>query len=361
MAQIILDVCPPGHTCTVTVLTRRYDTRVQLHGTRVGPNRVHVYGTCYKRLKNRYFCRADYHSFSSSHSSSPHTFAMEALGVAARLSNLNAHDFVDIISTHIVDPVFPSNGTITLFRRFCVTWLFLYSCSLVVYFFFASLDYIIFFKLLKHNLSPGHLERTEVFREISLSVRSLSIMAAMSTPVEVAVQLGHGKVYYDPSQYGYLYLIVSPFLFLAFSDFLIYFIHRGLHHPLIYKHVHKAHHSFIQTTPFAAFAFHPLDGYLQGTPYQIFVFILPFHSAIHLLSLVVVSMWTINIHDTITFNIPGINGAAHHTIHHTTFRSNYGQYTTLWDKLGGTFKDPQLWKKSGSPSLSEKEAYGKDA
>jgi lathosterol oxidase len=35
-----------------------------------------------------------------------------------------------------------------------------------------------------------------------------------------------------------------------------------------------------------------------------------------------------------------VNGAAHHTIHHLYFNYNYGQYFTLWDKIGGTYRLP---------------------
>eukprot|EP00177_Eucheuma_denticulatum_P002526 GFKZ01004537.1.p1 GENE.GFKZ01004537.1~~GFKZ01004537.1.p1 ORF type:complete len:288 (+),score=15.55 GFKZ01004537.1:127-990(+) len=287
---------------------------------------------------------------------------MEALGIVARLENINAHDMVALLDQYLVSPVFPAHQPISLLRRFLLTWVFLYLGALVVYFIVGTLDFLVYFKILGARLHPpNYLRTTEISREISMSVKSLAIMSLLSAPAEVAIQAGYGKVYSDPAKYGYLYLFISPFLFLLFSDGIIYFIHRGLHHRLIYKHIHKPHHSFINTTPFAAFAFHPLDGYAQGIAYQIFVFLFPFQSGVHLLSLVVVSIWTINIHDRVDFGIPGINGAGHHKIHHTTFRSNYGQYTTLWDKLCGTFRDPRLWEKEGAPIMSEQQAYGKDA
>ena len=35
-----------------------------------------------------------------------------------------------------------------------------------------------------------------------------------------------------------------------------------------------------------------------------------------------------------------MNSAAHHTMHHLYFHYNYGQFTTLWDRLGGSHKNP---------------------
>lgn len=38
---------------------------------------------------------------------------------------------------------------------------------------------------------------------------------------------------------------------------------------------------------------------------------------------------------------PVINGAACHTVHHLYFNYNYGQYTTLWDRIGGSYRLPE--------------------
>lgn len=56
---------------------------------------------------------------------------------------------------------------------------------------------------------------------------------------------------------------------------------------------------------------------------------------------ILVQFWTIAIHDRAYFvNNSWINGAAHHTIHHLEFNYNYGQYFTLWDRIGGSYKRP---------------------
>ena len=46
-------------------------------------------------------------------------------------------------------------------------------------------------------------------------------------------------------------------------------------------------------------------------------------------------------------NSPVINGAACHTYHHLFFSYNYGQFTTLWDRLGGSYRQPndELFKR----------------
>jgi len=51
----------------------------------------------------------------------------------------------------------------------------------------------------------------------------------------------------------------------------------------------------------------------------------------HLASLAIVGLWTINIHDRVDMGIPLINGAGHHRVHHLTFNHNYGQYFVICD------------------------------
>ncbi|KAK1146912.1 c-5 sterol desaturase [Aspergillus melleus] len=115
----------------------------------------------------------------------------------------------------------------------------------------------------------------------------------------------------------------------AFTDCGICFIHRGLHHPWVYKHLHKAHHKWIVSTPFASYAFHPRRRKIAYL--ALFGF---------------VTIWTVMIHDgEYALNSPVVNGSACHTIRHYYFNYNYGQFTTLWDRLGGSYRkaNPELF------------------
>ena len=50
-----------------------------------------------------------------------------------------------------------------------------------------------------------------------------------------------------------------------------------------------------------------------------------------------------------------VNGAACHTMHHLYFNYNYGQYTTLWDRLGGSYREPneELFSRESKMSRAE--------
>ncbi|KAM4827906.1 lathosterol oxidase [Thomomys bottae] len=233
----------------------------------------------------------------------------------------------------------------------------------VLYFFFATLSYYFVFdhSLMKH---PQFL-KNQVSREIKYTVWALPWMSIPTVSLFLLEIRGFSKLYDHLREFplGLLELVSSVLSFLFFTDMLIYFIHRGLHHRLLYKKIHKPHHIWKVTTPFASHAFHPLDGFLQSLPYHIYPFVFPLHKVVYLSLYVLVNIWTISIHDG-DFRVPQalkpfINGSAHHTDHHLFFDYNYGQYFTLWDRIGGSFKNPSAFEGSGPLSYVKKMAEGK--
>jgi len=188
---------------------------------------------------------------------------------------------------------------------------------------------------------PKYL-KNQMGMEIAQAVSAIPGMTALTVPWFVAEVQGYGKLYDElAGNGGWTYLVLSFPLFIMFTDCLIYMIHRWLHSPSVYKHLHKPHHKWIVSTPFASHAFHPVDGYLQSLPYHIFPFVFPLQKFFYLALFGIVNIWTVLIHDgEYLAHDPVVNGSACHTIHHLYFNYNYGQYTTLWDRLGGTHRTP---------------------
>ncbi|KZV74648.1 C5-sterol desaturase [Peniophora sp. CONT] len=213
----------------------------------------------------------------------------------------------------------------------------------LLYFIFASLSYYFIFnhEMMKH---PRFL-KNQVRLEIESSLRAFPLMMLLTLPWFQAEVMGYSKLYDDPAEYGYTYLALSSLLFLLFTDYFVYWIHRLEHHPSVYKYIHKPHHKWLIPTPFSAYAFHPVDGYVQSLPYHIFIFVLPLHRWLYLGLFIFVNFWTILIHDsdmvTGHFLEKVINGPAHHTLHHLYFTVNYGQYFTFADRWGGSYRQPE--------------------
>ncbi|KAF7795949.1 hypothetical protein EIP86_007118 [Pleurotus ostreatoroseus] len=206
----------------------------------------------------------------------------------------------------------------------------------LLYFIFAYLSYRFIFNhdMMKH---PKFL-KDQVRLEIISSLKAFPLMTLLTLPFFMLEVKGYSKMYNDVNEYGWGYLIFSIFLFLVFTDYCIYWIHRWEHHPICYKWLHKPHHKWLVPSPFASHAFHPLDGYAQSLPYHIFPFIFPLHQKLFLgLFIFIHDSDMITGHPLETV----INGPAHHTLHHLYFTVNYGQYFTLADRLGKSYRQPE--------------------
>ncbi|KIX10485.1 uncharacterized protein Z518_01568 [Rhinocladiella mackenziei CBS 650.93] len=226
---------------------------------------------------------------------------------------------------------------------FAIVWFF----GLILYFVCSSLSY--FFVFDKNNFDHPKYLKNQVRMEIIQASKAMPGMAVLTAACMLGEVRGYAKLYDTLSEAPFpLYNLLQFPFFILFTDFLIYWIHRGLHHPLVYKKLHKPHHKWIMPTPYASHAFHPLDGFAQSIPYHLFPFLFPLQKFAYIALFVFINVWTIFIHDGEYYsNSPVINGAACHTMHHLYFNYNYGQFTTLWDRLGGSYRKPndELFRK----------------
>lgn len=215
--------------------------------------------------------------------------------------------------------------------------------GLVFYGILSTLSYFYFFRWRKQRYHPTYVEdKVEVRRALKWSVVSLLGNAVLTTPFHLAIAYGWSKVYWDVGDYGWGYLAASVVFYVAFTETLIYWVHRALHWDLLYKYIHAPHHSFKQPTSFVGVAFNPLDSFAQGFAHHICVFLFPVHVGVYLAFVTFVTVWAVMIHDRVSFvTWKGINYTGHHTVHHWFDNYNFGQFFTFWDRIGGTYKDPE--------------------
>lgn len=119
--------------------------------------------------------------------------------------------------------------------------------ALIIYFVVCSLSYYFLFdRRLEHH--PRYI-KNQVRLEIKASMIAAPWIDFLMLPWFVGEVRGHSKMYDRVDDYGWPYLVASAALFLCFTDFSIYWVHRLEHHPRIYKHIHKAHHKWISESP----------------------------------------------------------------------------------------------------------------
>ncbi|UQA59226.1 sterol desaturase family protein [Polyangium aurulentum] len=203
-------------------------------------------------------------------------------------------------------------------------------------------SYFVFFVWWRRRFHPGYTPPPgENRRAVLLSLANVIGGAALVCPMYLLVATGHTRVYFAVEERGVAWLLASALLLLFFVETLVYWIHRALHTPLLYRLLHRPHHAFRVPNALASFAFHPLDAFAQSLPIHVFALLVPTHIAVYLGFLSVTMVWTFLIH----LRVPlvrwrGINNTSHHTVHHWFQKYNLGQFFTLWDRIGGTYRSP---------------------
>lgn len=95
-------------------------------------------------------------------------------------------------------------------------------------------------------------------------------------------------------------------------------------------------------------------------PYTWTLFYCPMHFLTHEILLFATGVWTTNIHDCIHGMVWPVMGAGYHTIHHTSYKHNYGHYFIFMDWLMGTLETPEeheaALKAAGQQRLVERQA-----
>jgi sterol desaturase/sphingolipid hydroxylase (fatty acid hydroxylase superfamily) len=195
-------------------------------------------------------------------------------------------------------------------------------------------------KLIDKKYKPGQLKK-----EIAWSTVTASLFAVIGALTILLWQMGYTKVYTRIDLYGWFYLPLSLVIALFIQETYYYWIHRWMHHPSVFRLVHKVHHDSNTTSPFTSFSFHPLEGLLQAIVLPGILLFLPLHPVVILINLLIMTFSSVINHLNIEVYPEHFHnhklgrwliGASHHALHHKQFKFNFGLYFTFWDKMGNT-------------------------
>ena len=185
-------------------------------------------------------------------------------------------------------------------------------------------------------------------KEVGWSTITALIFALSGAITVLLWQRGYIKVYNETTAYPLWWLPVSLFLALVLHETYYYWLHRWMHHPKIFKTVHKVHHDSNITSPWTAFSFHPIEGFFQALFLPVLLLLIPMHLYVLIIQLTIMTFSSVINHLDIEIYPKNFHkhflgrwliGATHHSLHHKQFRYNYGLYFTFWDK----------WKHTESP------------
>lgn len=184
----------------------------------------------------------------------------------------------------------------------------------------------------------------DIRRELLQSLRSCIVYVGIT--VSIVWLINNGYIERIGPSFGWsadLALLVG--IILA-HDAYFYWAHRAMHHPLLFKHFHRAHHRSITPTPFAAYSFSVPEAVVMGvfvigwqfffpTPGWVIFTFLAFQiirNAMGHAGFELMPRWWLSSRIS-----SWINTTTHHDLHHAgSFNHNYGLYFTWWDKWMGT-------------------------
>ena len=192
-------------------------------------------------------------------------------------------------------------------------------------------------KIQPHRFTAPRRRRAE----IALGAFNL-VMASLLSGF-LAYRITHDnptQVYLGAEQHGIAFGLATTAAYFVGTDLGLYWMHRFMHHPVLFRAIHRWHHRTLSPTAFTAPAMHPLEflSYQAVAAFPLFLFPIPAWGIV----------FTLLYHNVVgLFDHSGVDLAAwfpwqppprFHDDHHAHFHVNYGQTLGLWDKIFDTWR-----------------------
>jgi sterol desaturase/sphingolipid hydroxylase (fatty acid hydroxylase superfamily) len=206
--------------------------------------------------------------------------------------------------------------------------------------------YVLFGHRLRHRkVGPKAPDRRQVRREVLHSARSILVFGAVTAVVLVAAGYGLTRLYGRVDKHGWWWLAASVAVAVVLHDAYFYWTHWLMHHPRLFRRLHRTHHLSTNPTPWAAYAFGVGEAVVQAGVGPLVVCLVPMHGLAFLAFMSWQIVW--NVFGHLGYEIYPrwfvrtwagrlVNTPTRHAIHHERFRGNYGLYFNVWDRVMGT-------------------------
>lgn len=222
------------------------------------------------------------------------------------------------------------------------------------YFLLALFSFLLFYILLRNRFLYKKIQQRfpknkDYAREILYSITTIAIFSFVSMLVFRHPAIApHTKLYKNINDHSMVYYVLAFPVMLFLHDTYFYFTHRLMHNKKIFNYVHLVHHQSTNPSPWAAYAFHPLEAFVEIGILFVFMFTLPLHPT-HVL-IFFFFMITYNVYGHLGYELypkgfsksmvgRWINTSVNHNQHHQYFKGNYGLYFLFWDRMLGTIRE----------------------
>jgi Delta7-sterol 5-desaturase len=221
------------------------------------------------------------------------------------------------------------------------------------YFMLALIASVIFYVVFRKKwafkkIQSSFPQQKDYVREIGYSVVTILIFGLVGYVVFFYAPVArHTLQYKKIDAYGWGWYVAAYFVMLVVHDTYFYWTHRLMHHPAIFKTFHLVHHKSTNPSPWAAYAFHPLEAIVEVTILPIMMFMLPLHISHVFIFFFIMIVYNVYGHlgyelypKGFNKSIVGkwINTSVNHNQHHQYFKGNYGLYFLWWDRWMNTIR-----------------------
>jgi Delta7-sterol 5-desaturase len=220
----------------------------------------------------------------------------------------------------------------------------------IINYLIIAVVYLVVWKLLKKRLTNWRIQMHErvdaaqIRSELINSLFTLAVSMVFVIFVYFLKSKGYTKIYTEINEYSKLYAFGGFFLFLIIDDTWFYWVHRLLHHPRIFRYIHKVHHKSIDVNPFTSLSFHWAESIVLTFWIVPASMVIPMY--VPALGLLQIWGFLENIKSHIGYEFfPSwwnkslgrfMTSSTHHNMHHSKFNGNYGVHFRIWDRLLGT-------------------------
>jgi lathosterol oxidase len=184
----------------------------------------------------------------------------------------------------------------------------------------------------------------DVRREIVYSLATVLIFSLIGFGVLVGSQRGVFNVY-GGDWPGPGRQLAELLAIVVLHDAYFYWAHRAMHHRLLFRRFHLLHHKSHTPTPWAAYAFAPLEAVVEAGILPLAAVLMPMHEltvlifVTHMIVRNVIGHAGFEVFPHSWLRVPllrAVTTTTHHDLHHSHSGYNYGLYFTWWDRWMGT-------------------------
>ncbi len=215
----------------------------------------------------------------------------------------------------------------------------------------AGIAFVLFYLLFKNRLPFKKIQSkfpksSDYRRDLMYSLITVAIFTVIAH-LSFRTFKDFNLLFYDWEAKPMWYWVLTVIPIFVIHDFYFYWAHRAMHHPSLFKSVHKTHHLSTNPSPWTAYAFHPIEAVIETLIIPILVFTVPTHPLVIVLFMIFQIIYNVYGHLGYELFPRGfhktkigkyINTSVAHNQHHKKFHGNYGLYTLVWDRMFGTIR-----------------------